>query len=256
MFYATDVPFKDWKATFHQHTKLVYVDEMPNLEKGTEAESDRILPLTMDNYIRFNEHPRCIFKNNLGNIDILHNKSKFAEYMMRMFIENIPPVYYYNYENITYRHPSVNALNEKMIQKPNTCFGGKRIKIVHAIPRALKNIIVSKYIEHTQYFCGHFLVVNGTICKKLYFSILKKNTKDIQKGPVENYTIHDELEVDDTIFQKIFSNLSYSGFACADFIIHENTILIFEINPRPGGSLVRNVEQFGAFLDHLRNRVF
>ena len=115
MFYVTDIPFKDWKATFHKHTNLVYVDEMSEVVLVNGA--DYILPLTVDNYIRFNEHPKCIFKNNIDNILILHNKSKFAEYMMRMFIENIPPVYYYNYDDITYMSPLVDSLKEKMIQK-------------------------------------------------------------------------------------------------------------------------------------------
>ena len=56
---------------------------------------------------------------------------------------------------------------------------------------------------------------------------------------------------DDIIFSCIFNDLNYSGFACADFTIHNNKIIIFEINPRPGGSLIHNEKYLNIFLDKL-----
>ena len=50
-------------------------------------------------------------------------------------------------------------------------------------------------------------------------------------GRTINYTILPELLVDDSIFNKKISNLSYSGFADCDFTIVNDRIIIFEINP-------------------------
>lgn len=47
----------------------------------------------------------------------------------------------------------------------------------------------------------------------------------------------------------IFDNLKYSGFACIDFTIKNENIIIFEINPRPGGSLIYNKKYFDKFID-------
>jgi predicted ATP-grasp superfamily ATP-dependent carboligase len=47
----------------------------------------------------------------------------------------------------------------------------------------------------------------------------------------------------------IFDNLKYSGFACIDFTIKNSNIIIFEINPRPGGSLIYNKKYFDKFID-------
>jgi len=45
--------------------------------------------------------------------------------------------------------------------------------------------------------------------------------------------------------------LEYNGFACADFIVENGEIIIFEINPRIGGSLIQNREKLNEFLDIL-----
>lgn len=66
------------------------------------------------------------------------------------------------------------------------------------------------------------------------------------------YQIKQNMQ-NDNIFNKIFKKLDYSGFACANFIINSNKILIFEINPRIGGSLIHNKEYFMKFLNKLYN---
>ena len=53
------------------------------------------------------------------------------------------------------------------------------------------------------------------------------------------------------IVDQIFKDLNYSGFAVCDFIIVNDRIVIFEINPRPGGSLIHNEKYLNIFLDKL-----
>jgi predicted ATP-grasp superfamily ATP-dependent carboligase len=79
--------------------------------------------------------------------------------------------------------------------------------------------------------------MNGKIIDKVYFYNTNNDKNLIKKGKIIDYQITEELS-DDLIFNLIFDNLKYSGFACIDFTIKNNNIFIFEINPRPGGSLI------------------
>ena len=179
------------------------------------------------------------------------------------FIEHIPKTYYYNFKNKNdieqYIYPLDNSLNNKKqikrgILKPNYSYGGNGIKIIENIKEIdykLKNVIVSEYIEHSEYYAGHFLVIDGIIQDKIYFCSNYKYKNNIKCGRIKNYTIQNKLIVDDNIFDLIFTDLSYSGFADSDFIIHNNKIIIFEINPRPGGSLIHDKIYLNKFINSL-----
>ena len=213
-----------------------------------------IIPISIDQYNTYNTHPNNVFKNNnLENINILNNKSKFGKYMMENFIDNIPVVYYYNFDNETYKNDTIinNNSTLKLISKENVSSAGIGIFIVNSVDSTLKDVIISEYIEHTVYYSGHFIILNGKILDKIYFSSTYKNDKDIVRGRIREYTIQSELKVDDNIFNNIFTKLPYSGFACVDFIIKNNKIIIFEINPRLGGSLALDTYYLNKFIDTL-----
>jgi predicted ATP-grasp superfamily ATP-dependent carboligase len=244
-FIINYIPFSDWEPILYNNNKIIRCKD----EDINKLQNCYILPISIQDYFKYNNHLCNIFRNNLENIDILNNKSKFGKYMMNNFINNIPTVYYYNFDNNVYESNDITMM--KMIKKPNIGWGGEGIEIVYNINNNLKDTIISKYIEHTEYFVGHFIILNGIILDKIYFSSNYKYDDNIKRGPIENYEIMIQLEVDDSIFYKIFSNLSYSGFADTDFTIIDNKIIIFEINPRPGGSLIRNNIYFNKFLDRL-----
>ena len=173
--------------------------------------------------------------------------------MIKYFYKYIPKTYYYNFDNETYINDSfINNKNEKLIQKDNYGNSANNIKIIYDIELNFKNHIIQKYIEHKEYYVGHFLVLNGIILNKIYFYSNNKNENGILKGAIQNYQIKNNIK-GDNIFNKIFKKLDFSGFACADFIINNNNILIFEINPRIGGSLIHDKEYFIKFLNKLYN---
>jgi predicted ATP-grasp superfamily ATP-dependent carboligase len=228
------IPFPDWEDNIRVNPHL--------LIRNGQILGKNILPICQSDYF----HKNSIFKNTKETIEVLDNKSKFGKYMLQNFPEYIPTIYYYQFLDETYvRLPE----NEKLIQKPNTGCGGQDIKIVYSIEPSLKNHIISKYIEHKTYYAGHFLVKKGIICEKVFFCSSYSYINGIKMGRIINYTILPELLVDDSIFNKIFSNLSYSGFADCDFTIVNDKIIIFEINPRPGGSLIQNKVYFDKFID-------
>ena len=127
------------------------------------------------------------------------------------------------------------------------------IKIIDSIDTTKKDIIVSQYISHIEYYTGHIIVINSQIVKQIYFKATTNDSQYIQKGRIENYQIltEDQLNCSTTIFNNIFKKLNYTVFASIDFIIHDSQILIFEINPRVGGSLIYNVELCNEFLNYV-----
>ncbi len=85
---------------------------------------------------------------------------------------------------------------------------------------------------------------------KLCLYFYTNNNNCIKRGAIKNYKIINNLDnVNDSIFDNIFKKLNYNGFATADFTISDNIIKIFEINPRPGGSLVLNKDVFKSFIE-------
>ena len=255
IFIIPRVLFLDWKQSLF---KLNYIGYVKYIDNDTYVSNYlknniKLLPLDINSYTKYNNYENNIFKNNLDNIDILENKSKFCKYMLANFNSYIPKTYYYNFDNETYIIDNfMNDEKEKLIQKDNYGNSASNIKIVYNIEPNLKNHIIQKYVEHKEYYVGHFLVLNGIILNKIYFYSNNKNENGILKGAIQNYNIKQNI-TNDTIFNKIFKNLDYSGFACADFIINNNKILIFEINPRIGGSLIHNKEYFIKFLHKLYN---
>jgi predicted ATP-grasp superfamily ATP-dependent carboligase len=233
--------------------------ELPILFNDNNKTSNemRIIPTTINDLIMYKNN---IFNENIKNINVLNNKSCFAEFMINNFKNNFSFCYYYNYNDNTYYCEKSKLLcKKKKIQKPNYGSGGEKIKIIKNLIFT-KNTIVTKYHEHTIYYVGHFLVKSGIILKQIFFMsstncnsqiIPMQNKIDfILKGNITNYDIMDNV-FDDEIFKNIFYFIKYTGFACSDFIIKKNKIIIFEINPRIGGSLAYNKNILNLFWNKL-----
>lgn len=252
-FLIINAEFRDWIKFFKNNNKIKYIDKEIDKEIDNLICNDNsfIMPITVKNYKRYNNYPNCIFKNNLNNIDILDNKSMFAEYMLKNFPENISEVYFYNYNDMTY----INNPNDKikMISKLNLASAGTGTQLIYDFNelkiKDIKNKIITKYTDHEKEYSGHLLIINGKIIKKIYF-VMKCKINAITCGQITNYDILEKISYD-VIFDKIFEDLQYSGFANIDFTIIDNKIIIFEINPRIGGSLVYNDKYFNIFLDTL-----
>jgi len=268
-FVVITIPFDYWKDILLNNNKVICITDVEVIKYNN---SDyKLIPIWVDDYIKYNELKFNIFKNNLENIDILENKSKFGKYMLKLYPNNIPLTYYYNFNNESYNNPNL-SISKKYIVKPNKSYAGQGIKVInHTEPNQfrtkfyinnklhIKNInnikdhIIQEYIDHTEYYTGHFLVLNGIIHNKIYFFSNDKKTTEIKRGQTTIYQVKERLDVDDSIFSKIFNNLNFSGFASIDFTIYNDKIIIFEINPRLGGSLIHDDKYFNLFLDNLIN---
>jgi hypothetical protein len=210
----------------------------------------KIIPITLlHNNLYYNNSIFNLSTNKyyLYNIKMLNNKTLFAEFMMNNFNKNIPLTYYFNYKNKTYINE--NFINsDKKIKKANNSAGGKRIEIIYNIDLNMKDIIISKYHEHSIFYVGHYLVKNGKIIEQMYLSQNNNDPNYIHKGAVKKYTILEDNGYSEfNIFNKIFEKINYTGFACSDFIMENNNVLVFEINPRMGGSMRKDKKILNKF---------
>jgi predicted ATP-grasp superfamily ATP-dependent carboligase len=199
-----------------------------------------------------------LFCQGRDNTELLHNKSRFAEFMMKNFPDTAPECYYYSYDRVKYISPPKTST--LMIQKPSSGHGGRNINIITEfdVSTLNENIVITKYHPHNTYYTSHFLVKNGSILKEVHFSSMNDEPHFIKRGSIQNYSIHFDLKdvtndnnPDGNIFSRIFATLEYCGFACIDFTIEDGRVIIFEINPRIGGSLVRNTAILNEFLQVL-----
>lgn len=236
------------KNTYSNKIKCVRSSE----DEGSYNITDYyILCTRVSDYKLYNSLPNNIFNNTLENISILNNKSLFYNYMIQHFPSNIPTVYYYNHNDVTYMNPP--PLNEKMIFKPNTGYYGSGIKIIYdfdTIRNEMKNASVSKYIDHTTHYLGHFLVIKGQVLGRTYFQATNP-LNYIKQSTMTNYKIHETIQYDDTIYDKIFKSLNYSGFVHTDFVVDNDKLIIFEINPFPSTTFIKEKYYFNKFIDKL-----
>jgi predicted ATP-grasp superfamily ATP-dependent carboligase len=251
-YYVIGVPFIAWKIHFLMNKQITYIDNEDLIDKSCNY---KIIPICANDYIRYSKND-LIFNSSSDAINKLNNKSLFAIFMMENFSKYIPKVIYCNINNKT-KYIS-NLVSDIMIQKENIGCAGKNIKIITKkiflnIKDAIleqKNIIISEYITHNILYTCHLLIINKKIIDKIYFyKNIQENT--IYLGQLKNYKTCDTIKCDDTIFETILNKINYSGFVCIDFIINNNKICIFEINPRFGGSLVFNIKYFTSFISKM-----
>ena len=203
-----------------------------------------------------NDSDRSIFKMNVQNIETLDNKCLFAKFMMEYFPNNIPRTISIRTNTIDYNDYTIDA-GKRMIKKNAFGSSGYQTTILHQLSNCDRMIdtVVSEYITHKEYYVGHFIFYKGMFVRQIYFCATSLQSNYIKKGPIVRYKVIEAhaMPCDLTIFENIFKKLDYSGFASSDFIIVDNNVIIFEINPRPGGSLIANKkychEFFRAIID-------
>lgn len=245
--------FPDWNdliTVSTGHSIIKHPNHVPNME------NHYIIPLDLrDRRIcKSTGNKRAIFNMDINNVMILENKCLFAKYMMEKYPINIPRTISILTDQIDYYD---TRIAQKMIKKGAIGCAGNCVTIIHELEKNMreKDFVISEYVDHTESYSAHFLVHQGVILKHIIFRGINPQKNDyIKRGPVKKYDVTNldqliEKGMDVGIFENIFRQLNYSGFACPEFIIVDNIIKIFEINPRPGGSLIANKQYCKEFFD-------
>lgn len=220
------------------------------------------IKLNKNNYIVLVLHLDLIKKflsnNDRNVINICNKKDLFSQTIIDYgYIDFIPKTYFP--ENTIY----------PCVVKPINGWSGINVKILKSQQEYVdyfnqnkntkwKKYIIQELIEHDKIYSGHFLCKNGLILlSTIYFRSIDKNT--IFKGKITDYTKCNLDKINNNIiFVEILKKLQYNGFACFDFCYDNfNKLKIFELNPRIGGSLVHDDNDFPKFLDcAIANEVF
>ena len=103
-------------------------------------------------------------------------------------------------------------------------------------------------------YAAHLFIVNSIIKFGVCYSISNKYKTYIQKGKMDKYKKINNFDF--TPFEQIFKVLKYTGFACIDFKITNSGIKIFEINPRLGGTIVHDKEDFQNLIKFIGNQIY
>ena len=239
--------FSDWRDIIMNHPFIGYI-------KDPSEPHSFIIPLRQEQH----QYPTSVIPANTEEqYHTFANKAKFACYMMKHFPDNIPVTYYYRDSNNSYSNWP-DHLDAQCIIKPIRGHGAIGVQVVnvkeakdetgqhrhrrrgHGHGHGLGHVVISEFVPHHSYWVGHFLTIRGTIIYRIYFTSESKG--NIKRGKIVNYQIHrgPDLPFNEEIFYQMFKSTRYSGITCSDFTVRNGKPLLFEVNPRPGGSLMHD----------------
>jgi predicted ATP-grasp superfamily ATP-dependent carboligase len=253
-YYVIRCPYRHWVDSIKENTNINCVDSINNVPN---TDVSKIIPLLLADMRPYRGDKRLLFLLNADSVHIMDSKCIFSDYMMRNFPENYPKVHYINSDKIRYiSYEYVNKIKKKMIKKKNIGCAGDETSIVYDASVGERDTVIIDYIEHNEFYVGHFFVMNGQIKKQIYLKASTNNNSNfILTQPITNYSPEMIENLNNlnchNVFVDIFQKLKYTGFACSDFVISNAKIIIFEINPRPGGSLFTHKEICKDFFNYV-----
>ena len=249
--------FKDWHDNLNQinNSKILNFDMIKKSLDSTSKLNNIIIPLTYDvmHTLSSNKSNKKVFILNCKNyetIKLLDDKYLFNQFMIKNSFEKYIPVTYFT----SYDKKIQNILYPSIYKLIKTCGGAGSSILLKDDDLKKCNLkrkcMIQEYIVSFIEYAGHFLVIDGVILHHFFYKCEKDTDIFIQNGAFNIYTKISLLEYDD-IFVKIFKKLNYTGFTCIDFKLVNNELKIFEINPRIGGSLVKNIDDLNIMIDVL-----
>ena len=240
-YYIIEKPYSDWAKSLLMFPDIICVQDIDQIP---DTNNVKIIPITINNMKILKNDKRTLFWTDSNTLYNLEDKCVFVEFMLQNFPDNIPKVYYIKTDKVIHDYDYTKVdIKRKMIKKKNIGCNGKGVTIINLLRDISShecNIVVSDYIEHKDFYVGHFFVLNGEILKQAYLKGSTKNDPNfILKASITKigHERINNLDCDDSIFGDIFEKINYTGFACADFIISSNKIMLFAINLRTGDSL-------------------
>jgi len=239
--------YRDWQLVLNNINKSnIIICDFENFHEFKETilfkNISYVLPLSPKDYNSALSHIKKIGSNikvlypTDQTYELLNNKNKFTEFMLKNYIEYTPDVYYLN-------DIKLKDIDYPAISKPIYSFMGKNMTILYNnkdLLKIKKYNNIQKFIDDEYEYGAYFLCVDGIILtQKIICFKYKKYTIKKQNFPKESESV-ENFNVD--IFKNIIRELNYSGGACINFKIDKlnNKLYIFEINPRFGGSAFSN----------------
>jgi len=236
MIISTVNSWKELKENAHKLNNFTVINsDVINNEKV-------FIPLKPKNRSEYITNNAIILSPEDFIFNIFSDKILFSEYMGINYPNNIPETVYY--------------LNYPYLAKQRNSDGGSNIFMIKSLDDYEKyniddNFILQKYINSNIYIVGQYFIYNGNILFKKFYMRNVNYDYEIICGRIINY---EKINVNDEIFIDLFNKTNYTGFACVDFTIKDDTIIIFEINPRIGGTFSMDLDDFNECFDIIYNK--
>jgi carbamoylphosphate synthase large subunit len=233
---GTDSSF--WKG-FSSIEKVIEVDKLdfPLQEICKNYNKSVLIPLSVEDNIN---HPKgCLtLVSSPETINVFNNKELFYEFLSSNGLEE----YFPKTINITSDTPKF-----PFIMKRLDLYGGVGIALIWDQQRyewALNNhrfkdkrYLVQEYVEGDVEYVTHVVCRDGEVLWNVTFEGPVPEEGKVNMGPfAENKIVTMEPEVL-AVFRKIFKLVNYSGPANVNFKLRDDKPVIFESNPRFGGSM-------------------
>jgi len=192
-----------------------------------------------------------------SSVEICNDKTKFSNFMTSNgFDDYIPKKYYKTSFKIKFPVIFKHSVTSSGIGS-EICYNMDDLN--RKIKEAKKKYIIQEYIVSKSEYAGNMYVKNGVIIHSIYYRkdydqkyYIQRGSMFNQKGTYKRIDPEPMRKHENNVFSKILRKLNFTGFLCFDFKIVDDTVKIFEINPRLGGTLLRIPEHFEEMLNKVR----
>lgn len=248
----------DWQEALNKLPYSIYIEKFKDIDTIIECiktnKINVIVPCTFDQMFFVIDHKEELAKyvqciacsNNKKVVRMLDDKYYFYNFMNnKKFKEYVPKNYITNCTGSKVTHNKVVFPCIFKLKQTNGGKGSFVIKSNKDLVQTIQeqNYIIQEYIDSPIEYSAHFYVVKGHIKHSIFYMMTNNDKNYIQCGRLLAYDkLQNGICLD--IFERIFTKLNYTGFACIDFKLVNDIPKIFEINPRLGGTLVNDTSDF------------
>lgn len=258
---------EDWKNIYDKNQLMNFLNDIiydvkifkdiPSLKTYLYGDGrnykNYILPSRIHHIHELNDAKiNSLFDIKCEYLKILSDKKTFADYVTENNLNKYVPKYF---------NKSSNRNSDKLvILKPrDSCFsiGVYTKKLCNVKDFEFDDNVVQKYIFDSKEYAGYFVSYNGKITHAFAYlgnygngEFIKNNQgmyMDVSQVKVKLYLNSKLVKA----FESFLKPCSYTGISCFDFKIKDKHLYIFEINPRIGGSLNRNMKDFTNMIRNL-----
>jgi len=237
--------------------KVVHIWELPHLKWYLTEEDIHlkkvILPLQIYKQEELNyQNIQNVYRNSNETIQQLDNKKMFVKYAKENGLSYYIPFVYEHYLE-EYKTDTKKVI----VKDPLNNFGkGISIQPLNELNQEIfDRSLVQEYIYSNIEYDGEFLVKEGKIIDYQIYkkTIVSSETKEYIHGgnmPYDCYTL-EKTDLDKKyikIIEKFLLPCKYSGFCCIDFKIIDGKPVLFEINPRMGGTIASRPWDLSRFV--------
>ena len=255
-------PMYDWTASLRK-IKNSYIEDFSTKDKLLEIIRSKdikaVIPCSFDQMkflaqVDRNDDVKILSCDSYDSVDICNDKIRFNEFMRNNFSDFIPRTYTPTNVNfpVIFKHAKTSSGIGSSV-----CHN--KAELDKSIKNSKKAYIIQEYILDRTEYAGNMLVKNGNILYSIYytktydqdFHILRGSMHN-QKGTYQRISSNLMSSHEKETFSKILVKLNFTGFLCFDFKIKNNKVKIFEINPRLGGTLIRNTDHLNEMINAIK----